>query len=91
MSDVVSSSHVLQRHCTERSGCVHTTSIHYAPRTHRGLVVTGETHLSQVRWSAWNRPGSQTPRRSYGSGLDPRFSGRGQFDEDGADGNVVSK
>ena len=24
-------------------------------------------------WSAWDRPGSQTPRRSCGSALDPRF------------------
>ena len=42
-------------------------------------------HLSL--WSASDRPGSQTPRRSCGSVLDPRFRGRAQFDEDGADGN----
>ena len=42
-------------------------------------------HLSL--WSASDRPGSQTPRRSCGSALDPRFRGRAQFDEDGADGN----
>ena len=30
-------------------------------------------HLGLSVWSAWDRPGSQTPRRSCGSALDPRF------------------
>ena len=32
-----------------------------------------QASIGHTVWSAWDRPGSQTPRRSCGSALDPRF------------------
>ena len=41
-------------------------------RTHAPQNAISEMGICLV-WTAWDRPGSQTPRRSCGSALDPRF------------------
>ena len=41
-------------------------------RSQHGSLQAPLTNLMDL-WSAWNRPGGQTPRRSWGGVLDPRF------------------
>ena len=36
-------------------------------------VVSPSTEVAHDLWSAWDRPGGQSPRSSCGSALDPRF------------------